>query len=352
MASIEVMLTIEPPLPWARICAAAARMQRNVPRTLTSRISSNSAGCMFSSRKFENTPALLTRMSSRPKVSTAAATSRATSASTEMSPMTASAARPSASSRVQAASSRSERTSAITTEAPASASLPAHAKPKPWAAPVTRAVRPLRSTSIRSGVAASSCTAGGYKIIRAHERLLGAQARLRGSEGVATLLIGYDTEAAAVGEGLARFLSPAVPQYRAALDPDVTRRGVRLLARLHEELAAPCTLFVCGRTLLQALDALEPLAASPLFDLQQHTYSHVVFRDVRYQAEGAETEAVIAETPHVALRAELQFTSELIRKYLGRECIGVRTPFGYYRGLRGRPDLLDVGESTGKRFVE
>ena len=35
---------------------------------------------------------------------------------------------------------------------------------------------------------------------------------------MATLLIGYDTEAAAVGEGLARFLSPAVPQYRAALD--------------------------------------------------------------------------------------------------------------------------------------
>ena len=168
---------------------------------------------------------------------------------------------------------------------------------------------------------------------------------------MATLLIGYDTEAAAVGEGLARFLSPAVPQYRAALDPDVTRRGVRLLASLHEELEAPCTFFVCGRTLLHALDVLEPLAASPLFDLQQHTYSHVVFRDVRYQAEGAETEAVIPETPHVALREELQFTSELIRKYLGRECIGVRTPFGYYRGLRGRPDLLELVESTGHRFV-
>ena len=77
---------------------------------------------------------------------------------------------------------------------------------------------------------------------------------------MATLLIGYDTESAAVGEGLARFLGPDVPQYRAALDPDTTRRGVALLARLHEELEAPCTFFVCGRTLLHALDAIEPLA--------------------------------------------------------------------------------------------
>jgi peptidoglycan/xylan/chitin deacetylase (PgdA/CDA1 family) len=168
---------------------------------------------------------------------------------------------------------------------------------------------------------------------------------------MATLLIGYDTEAAAVGEGLARFIGPDVPQYRAALDPDSTRRGVALLKQLHEELDAPCTFFLCGRTLLHALDAIEPLAESPLFDIQQHTYSHVVFRDVRYQAEGAEHEAVLPETPHVALREELRLTSELIAKYLGRECIGLRTPFGYYRGLRDRPDLLAIVQETGHRFV-
>ena len=168
---------------------------------------------------------------------------------------------------------------------------------------------------------------------------------------MATLLIGYDTEAAAVGEGLARFIGPEVPQYRAALDPEVTRRGVRLLAGLHEELGAPCTFFVCGRTLLHALDAIEPLAGSELFDIQQHTYSHVVFRDVRYRAEGSEAEAVLPETPHVALREELRFTSELIRKYLGRDCIGLRTPFGYYRGLRERPDLLEIVRDSGHRFV-
>jgi peptidoglycan/xylan/chitin deacetylase (PgdA/CDA1 family) len=168
---------------------------------------------------------------------------------------------------------------------------------------------------------------------------------------MATLLIGYDTESAAVGEGLARFIGPDVPQYRCALDPDTTRRGVAILKRLHEELEAPCTFFVCGRTLLHALDAIEPLAGSDLVDIQQHTYSHVVFRDVRYRPVGGEVEAVIPETPAVAIREELAVTSELIRKYLGRECVGLRTPFGYYRGLRDRPDLLELVRETGHRYV-
>ena len=62
----------------------------------------------------------------------------------------------------------------------------------------------------------------------------------------------------------------AVP-LRARPGHDAPRR--RAAPRLHEELEAPCTFFVCGRTLLHALDAIEPLAASPLFDIQQHTYS-------------------------------------------------------------------------------
>jgi peptidoglycan/xylan/chitin deacetylase (PgdA/CDA1 family) len=166
---------------------------------------------------------------------------------------------------------------------------------------------------------------------------------------VATLLVGYDTESAAVGGGLARFIGPDVPQYAAALDPESCRRGVEIISRVHAELEAPATFFLCGRTLLHALDAIEPLAASPLFDLQQHTYSHPVFRDVRYQAGSGI--ALIPETPAVALREELAFTADLIRRYLGRECVGLRTPFGYYRGLRDRPDLLSIVQESGHRYV-
>src|SRR2546428_713168 len=245
------MLMIEPPLPCSRMRAAAARVQRKAPPTLTRRIRRNSSGSRLSSRKFEKTPALLTSTSRRPNSATALATRSATSCSSETSPTVVATVRPAPASRAPAASSRSLRRSARRTAAPASAS----------------------------------------------------------------------------------------------------RRGVPLLERLHRELEAPCTFFVCGRTLLHALDALEPLADSELFDIQQHTYSHVVFRDVRYRPTGGDVEAVLPETPHVAIQEELAITSDLIRKYLGRECVGLRTPFGYYRGLRDRPDLLRIVQETGHRYV-
>ena len=40
----------------------------------------------------------------------------------------------------------------------------------------------------------------------------------------------------------------------------------------------PGTLFVCGRTLVHNVEALEPFVDHPLFDIQQHTYSHTLFR--------------------------------------------------------------------------
>ncbi|HEV3402966.1 MAG TPA: hypothetical protein VG073_01695, partial [Gaiellaceae bacterium] len=47
----------------------------------------------------------------------------------------------------------------------------------------------------------------------------------------------------------------------------------------------------------------------------------------------------------------LAFTSRLLREQLGSECVGLRTPFGYYRGLRDRPDLLAIVRATGLRYV-
>ncbi len=167
---------------------------------------------------------------------------------------------------------------------------------------------------------------------------------------MATILVGYDTEAAAVGEGLARFLGPEVPQYRPALDPESTVRGLELMTRAHAEVGVPGTLFICGRTLLHSLDAVKAANETGLFDVQQHTYSHLLFRDVSYTAAEGAT-AVIEASPPVALKSELTWTSQLIREHIGNEVVGLRTPFGYYRGLRGRPDLLEVVRDSGIRYV-
>ena len=111
--------------------------------------------------------------------------------------------------------------------------------------------------------------------------------------------MGYDTESAAVGEGLARFIGPDFPQYQPALSPESTVRGLEVLSRVHGDAGVPATLFTCGRTLLHAFEAVEQAAASGLFDVQSHTYSHVLFRDVSYEPSPG-TVAVIPAAPPVA----------------------------------------------------
>lgn len=165
-----------------------------------------------------------------------------------------------------------------------------------------------------------------------------------------TVLIGYDTESGAVGEGLVRFGDMTTGPYRHALDASGAVAALEILRDVHADVDVPGTLFVCGRTLVHALDAVRAADATGLFDIQQHTYSHLPMREIVYSPAPGVT-GTIAEPPGVALREELVFTSHLITEHLGRECVGLRTPFGYFEGLRGRPDLLQHVHDAGLRYV-
>jgi peptidoglycan/xylan/chitin deacetylase (PgdA/CDA1 family) len=151
---------------------------------------------------------------------------------------------------------------------------------------------------------------------------------------VGTILVGYDTEAAAIGEGLARF---GAPPYRVALDSATTGRSLAMITAAHRAFGVPATLFVCGRTLLHSLDAVTAANGVGLFDIQQHTHSHLLFRDIVYQAP--DSSFMVHASPLEALTEEVAFTSHLLARYLGSKPIGIRTPYGYYRGLRGLPGL-------------
>lgn len=165
-----------------------------------------------------------------------------------------------------------------------------------------------------------------------------------------TILVSYDTESGAVGEGLAQFGDLRRSPYRFALDPTSAEEALELMTDVHGDVGVPGTVFICGKTLLHGLGAVQEAQGTGLLDVQQHTYSHLPLREVSYEPEPGVI-ARIAEPPAVALREELAFTSRLIRDHLGHDCVGLRPPFGYHRGLRGRADLLDHVRAAGIRYV-
>lgn len=159
---------------------------------------------------------------------------------------------------------------------------------------------------------------------------------------MSAILIGYDVESFAIGEGLAR-----IPNHgmATALEPESCTKGLEVITAIHEDLGAPATLFVCGKTLLHNLPALRRVAANELFDIQQHTYSHVLFKPDDWRGGG------FRQSTLEALEHEVQATSQLLERYLDVECIGLRTPHGYHLGVSDQPQALEMLWRSGIRFV-
>ena len=143
------------------------------------------------------------------------------------------------------------------------------------------------------------------------------------------MLIGYDVEWRAEGDVTPRFLEQA--------------------RSLHDHLGAPATLFVVGQTLERWVPRFQAIAADPLFDIQQHTYSHQLLKTV--YIEDGRSVRVMRGVSVEETRAEVRTTSALLAEHLGVQCIGLTGPWCYYRGLRDRPDILKVLWEEGIRFT-
>src|SRR6266542_4474796 len=137
------------PYPWARIGGIAARVNRNDAARSHSMTSSQAASVSFHTTPSRLTPALFTRMSSRPKRSRTAATARAGASRSVPSALIASAQRPVASiaATAFAAASLSPR-NVNATCAPCVARATQIARPIPRDPPVTSATTPARSSAI------------------------------------------------------------------------------------------------------------------------------------------------------------------------------------------------------------
>jgi hypothetical protein len=148
--------------------------------------------------------------------------------------------------------------------------------------------------------------------------------------GQPTLLIGYDVERES--------------------DPSLVNRFLAKAEEVHTGLSAPCTFFIQGQVVENNSEELSGLLGrSDLFDYQQHTYSHMLLKTV-HMDDGNEITLVRGGSVE-EIDKEVSLTSQLLRDRLGVECWGLTGPWGYYRGLCDRPDLLEVLNRNGIRFV-
>jgi peptidoglycan/xylan/chitin deacetylase (PgdA/CDA1 family) len=129
----------------------------------------------------------------------------------------------------------------------------------------------------------------------------------------------------------------------------VTEHFLAQAQALHNRLHVPATLFIVGQTLESCIPNFQALQNDPLFDLQQHTYSHQLLKTV-YIDDGKSIRVVrgvaLEET-----RKEVRKTNQLLKMHLDVTCIGLTGPWCYYRGLRDRPDILHVLHEEGIRFT-
>ncbi len=130
-----------------------------------------------------------------------------------------------------------------------------------------------------------------------------------------------------------------------------TRLFLRVAPALHRELQARCTFFVCGRTLEGNLDHLKRVKDEygDLIDFGQHTYSHVLLKTVCQVNEQGTT--VFRGGTLEQIEEEVARTNALLERHLGVECRALTGPYGYYRGLCDRPDLLEIVHRHGIRIL-
>ena len=133
--------------------------------------------------------------------------------------------------------------------------------------------------------------------------------------------------------------------------PCTIEEFLKSVSRLHRELRLPYTFFVCGRSLERHADAFRRIQdeCGDLIDFQQYTYAGLPIKTVCQQNhEGTRVfRGLTAEQCYDSVSR----TSALMEKHLAVKPVGLGAPMGYYRGLSDRPEILEVLEKSGIRFV-
>lgn len=139
-------------------------------------------------------------------------------------------------------------------------------------------------------------------------------------------------------------MTPYLPVYDVEYLADVeySLRALASVVAVHRRLRAPATFCICGALLEQAGPRYAELLRGELFDVHSHTYTHMRLK----RAHECEPPVDLAQA-----RDEIERTAALLERHLGVSNPGLRTPGGFYRGLRGATELLALLAELEVPFV-
>jgi alpha-amylase/alpha-mannosidase (GH57 family) len=131
----------------------------------------------------------------------------------------------------------------------------------------------------------------------------------------------------------------------------------RFGAELFRDLGVPVTWYLTGKTLDLYPDIFREIEAGDGIELQAHTYSHILLKTVLIQVpEGCtvheKTDWHLERAGTLdEIDADLERCQRVCQKILGRRPTGLTTPWGYYRGLADRLDLLEIVDRHGFKIL-
>jgi len=150
-----------------------------------------------------------------------------------------------------------------------------------------------------------------------------------------TILMGYDVESA----------SPNSDGFLA---------GAQILHAKHQ---VPWSIYLTGQTVENQTASILAVRDSPLLTICQHTYSHMLLKSI--YMEPGDGKPVHDQSPNFfakggsleEVREEITKTQEIIRNLLDVECCGMTSPWAYYRGLVNNPEILQILQDNGIKWI-
>ena len=128
-------------------------------------------------------------------------------------------------------------------------------------------------------------------------------------------------------------------------------------AELFEELGIPVTWYVTGKTLERFAAGFRKIEVSELIELQSHTYDHILLKTVLIEIPKGMTMHGSTDW-HMERGGSLDKIDEdlcrcqrVFEDVLGRPAMALTGPWGYYRGLMDRPDVLEIVYRHGFKIL-